>query len=195
MMLKRIIAYSIDMVIVSFLSAMIFALLPVSKQYENYENQMSNYLEELLNSGSADIDVEESNNTLYAIFKDGLPVLTIELGLSFFYFGISAFLMKGQTIGKKIFKIKVVADDGGPLKPHLFMLRSVLVTNFIPEIMIILILMFGSKELWINTNVIISYISKIMTFLMVGFALFRDDNRGLHDIIAKTKVVLEEKNE
>lgn len=194
MILKRILAYFVDCMIVGFLVTFVFSLLPFENKMEEYQNSLNGYVEMIMGSGSSDPDEKELNDLLYDTYKAQIPYLILRIGLMFVYFGVFAFLMKGQTLGKKIFKLKIVSENGGNLNPALFVLRSILVINFIPELLLILLLLLASKDVWLSLSSYINSLSSIMMFLLVGFVLFRDDKRGLHDLIAKTKVVSVEEN-
>lgn len=197
MKLKRIFAYIIDIVIVSFISTLVFMLPIFKSSYKEYNNMNTEYLEmaqEIATSGSSDIDENKLLDLQYSMYKTSSTLLIIRLGVIFLYFGIIGFLFKGQTLGKKILGLRIVSVDDGSINPGLFILREVLVINFIPELISLLILVTCSKGVWLDVVNYSSYASYITTFLLVGFMIFRDDERGLHDIICKTKVIDTKKN-
>ena len=192
MKLKRIIAYFIDFMIVTMISSMIFTLPIFKENYNEYNSLYEEYSEvliEQMNSGSAEVDDELLNSITYDITKASTPSLIIRISTLILYFGIFAYFLKGQTIGKKIFKIKVTNLEGELPSPGLFVLRSVIITNAIPEIISLFILILGSKNLYLATYNYTSYITMIIYFVIIGFIIFRDDERGLHDVICKTKVI------
>lgn len=192
MKIKRIIAYFIDFMIVTMISSTIFTL-PIFKENYNEHNSLyeeySEVLIEQMNSGSAEVNDELLNSITYDIMKASTPSLIIRISTLILYFGIFAYFLKGQTIGKKIFKIKVTNLEGELPSPGLFVLRSVIITNAIPEIISLFILILGSKNLYLATYNYTSYITMIIYFVIIGFIIFRDDERGLHDVICKTKVI------
>mgnify|MGYP003309753908 CR=1 FL=1 len=89
---------------------------------------------------------------------------------------------------KKIFKIKVVGVKN-KIQPHLFMLRSIILTNFIPNLVSIIVLILGTKEMWLSVNNVVVYINYFISFIIIGFMIFREDERGLHDILCDTEVI------
>ena len=192
MKLKRIFAYLIDLFIISFLAAFIYSMVPVfADNNEEYEKTVNEYYDLLVNdtSGSADISEEDLINLTYNMQILTKPLLFIRAGLLILYFGVIAYIAKGQTLGKKLLKLQVVSNDGGNLNPGLFILRSIIVTNFIPEIIGLITLIVCSKNTWFEINNVLTNISYLIYFLLLGFMIFRDDERGLHDLIAKTKVI------
>lgn len=192
MKIKRLIAYFIDFMIITFISSMIFALPMFKEDYNEYTKVYEEYTTEMtneLNSGSAEVNDEKLLSLNYKVLKSTTKLSIITLTVTIIYFGIIAYLLKGQTLGKKLFKIKVTDLEGNLPNPGLFMLRSIILTNFIPQVVSLFILILASEKTYIDTNVYISYITMLLYFLIVGFIIFRTDERGLHDIICKTKVI------
>ncbi len=189
MKLKRIFAYIFDILLVSFISSFIFSIFAKPEDLDNYEELYNESMEVMLNTGSGEVNEEELMDLTYRMQTATKTSQIINVGLLIVYFGVSAYLMKGQTLGKKIFKLKVVSANDKELNPALFMLRAVLVTNFIPNLIALLALILCSKNMWYQINNVTSYLSSIILFIMVGFMIFREDERGLHDIICQTKVI------
>ena len=51
--------------------------------------------------------------------------------------------------------------------------------------------MFASKEIYLTSNLLLTAV-QILLLLIAGFmVIYRKDTRGLHDLIADTRVVLE----
>lgn len=189
MKIKRIVAYIIDFFIVSIISSLIFCL-PFFNKYNNeYQEITSEYLKLIANSGSEEIDYDIESQLLYDMSKSSQPLSIINCGTIILYFGILSFILNGQTLGKKIMKIKVAPLEGNKLNPNLYMIREIIVTNLIPKILSIIALAFLNKSNWLIAQNIIGYLSNITLFLIIGFMIFRDDERGLHDIICKTNVI------
>lgn len=190
---KRIAAYLIDFFIVYILASAIFTLPVFESSYNSYQEASQEYIDYIKNIGSGEIDYDIETDNLYEMSKYSQPLMIINSGLLIAYFGIFAYLCNGKTLGKKIMKIKVVPVNSSKLNPNLFMLRAIIVTNLLPRIASILSLALLSKSNWIIAENIISYISNTIIFLIIGFMIFRDDERGLHDIICQTNVIPENK--
>lgn len=189
MKLKRITAYILDILFVYFIAAALFMLPIFKNDYKNYMDTTTEYLEYIATLGSGEADRDIELDYVYSISKSSQPLSIITCGLLFLYFGVFAYILKGQTLGKKIMKLKVVPDKGKTLDVNLFMIRAIILTNLLPKIASIIVLTKLSPSNWLIAENIISEISNIITFLILGFMIFRDDERGLHDLICKTKVV------
>lgn len=82
------------------------------------------------------------------------------------YFTLIPYLLDGQTIGKKIFRIKVVMVDGS---------KITFASLFVREILGKLLL-----------NFINIFLANLASYVLM---LYRDDKRAIGDIFAKTMVV------
>ena len=194
MKIKRIFAYLIDMFIISLLANIIFST-AFSNNFEKYNEKANEYVERILSFGSADIDEEELMNMNYTLSKLQSPNLIIKLGLTILYFGILSYMWNGKTLGKKLLKIRVVPIKGKKLNPPLYLFRGILITNSIFNLLDILNTSIFTGEMWNGFAGMISYGKMLMSAMIIGVMIFRDDERGLHDLICRTKVVEEKPKE
>lgn len=189
MKLKRVTAYIIDYIIVYFISALILLIPVFSYNQEEYLDYYKEYMNIATKEEINDDTLNKEYSIIYKMSNLSKNSLIIQVAVSFSYFGIAAYLMNGQTLGKKFKKIKVVPINGRELNPHLFMLRSVILTNIVPQIASILAIFCLKEKTWILAEGIIGNISTTITFILIAFLIFREDNRSLHDLICKTKVI------
>lgn len=187
MKIKRVFAYIIDYAIVCLISAFILLIPALSYNQEQYIEYYKEYttIPEKITQETLD----DKYSILYKMTKLSKNSLVVEAIVTFSYFGIAAYLMKGQTLGKKLQKIRVVPQKGKDLNPHLFMLRSIILTNLIPQIASIWAILTLKEKQWILASEIISNISLTITLTLIIFLIFRNDERSLHDLICKTKVI------
>lgn len=189
MRIKRIVAYIIDIIIVSFITSLIIELPIFNFNSKEYTEKYTTFVTESLNSGSSDMNQESTINTLYELQDIALPLTIMNASLTFIYFGIIAYCLKGQTLGKKIMKIKVVSNSATELNPSLFILREVLITNLIPKIASIINTITTSGAKWYTISNILDNITFFLTIIIAGLIIFREDERGIHDLVGKTKVI------
>lgn len=191
MKLKRIIAYIIDIFSISTISTIIFTLPFFENDYNEYYKVAEESTARIVDvsGGSQEIDEDVLLEATYDLTRSAQPLNIINIGCTIIYFGVISYLWQGQTIGKKILHIKIVPIKGKNLSPNLFMLRQIIVTNIIPKIASVIAISILSETNWYITNEIIGTISNTITFLLIGFMIYREDERGLHDIIGQTKVI------
>ena len=101
---------------------------------------------------------------------------------------------KNQTLGKKMFNIEVVSNDGKSASWLQILLREVIIYNIVWEILAIISIFVFNYEGYMIASSVLSLIAGIILWVSVLFIIFRKDGRGLHDIIAKTKVVGKEQD-
>ena len=99
------------------------------------------------------------------------------------------FFLKGQTLGMKLAKIKVVKSNGDKARMLDYLFRSLLI-YMLGYLLITITCLFLVSSL---TYLIVSIISAILVFLLVIIStfmiLYRNDQRGLHDILTRTKII------
>ena len=189
MKLKRIFTYFIDLFFVSLISSII-VMIPIFK-YDpvKVEEQTNELYSSILETGSADVDEDILVTRLYNLERSSTSLTAITTFITFIYFGVAAFINNGRTLGKMIMKIKVVPIKGNKLNPGLFILRTLLITSIIPNLISVISIFYLSPNTWYNLTGIISQIQEFFFLIILGFMIFRDDERGLHDLICQTKVI------
>lgn len=99
---------------------------------------------------------------VFDVFRWGIIVAILLL----IYYIIVPLLLKGQTLGKKVFKLKIVKENNDKIDPSTMFYRE------------------GIGGIFINIASL--GITAIVSIIVM---CLRDDNKGLADILAKTKVV------
>ena len=106
----------------------------------------------------------------------------IILLLTIVYFVVFPFLNDGQTLFKKIFKIKVEYQSLSNL-----LIREELARNFICTSFVLYLISGINYSLF---SLYIKYITPVtLTFMIINFLVFLIKKQAIHDIIAKTNVV------
>lgn len=195
MRIKRIMAFVVDTFIVSLMSSFI-VLMPIFNYDTNKQNDiLVEYIDKVTSVGSGVLDEEEMFSVMYNYASEGLILNIVSTTLTFIYFGIIGFFMGGNTIGKRLMRIKVVSENEDELNPSLYILREVLLLGIIFKILgIAVTLLIKDISTWYSVYNMISNLSMLVSFMIYGFIIFRDDGRGLHDLIGKTKVVSASEN-
>lgn len=189
--LKRIVAYIIDILIVTVVVSaisMIPRIDPYKKDYEKAYNEYLDIVSDAQNENSVDYKdrIIELN---YDIYKYRVVSNIISAISLVGYFGILQMVMNGQTVGKKVLKIKVVGNNGKKLNFGNYFLRTLILNNiFFTVINMIAVYILKGSNFYYFTYIVNMLQSTIYMILIIMMVL-RKDNRGLHDLLAGTKVI------
>ena len=133
---RRISAFLIDVFLVTFVSTIFSSISYVNPFIENYKVAYDEYREiykseseSVLTNPTIKNVVDYSNKMSKQIYKIDYSMLfnnIYYLVFSFLYFVLFAYFTNGQTLGKKLFKLKVVRQDGEKVKLSNLMLRTLL---------------------------------------------------------------------
>jgi len=187
---KRICAYVIDFFIITFLSIFLTYFLPENKEYEK---DAAEYIELFHDYTNKNINQEEfvtkTNDVAYSMSKNSVTVTVVTTVLTTVYFVVYAYFMDGQTLGKKLMKLKIVSKNRGKLTMNNYLIRGLLANTILMNTLSVIFILGLSKETFIKVNDITTYIFGLVDIVSFGMILFREDKKGLHDIIAGTKVI------
>lgn len=247
--IKRLVAYTIDTVIILVVSSLLSSIPFLNKGMDNYQktykeyeqeyNKYSEYLK-LFNDSYKDEEISEeeyvkltenqdykktietkyedkkisqdeyddiveeineefdliAKDYVYILSKKGISNSVITLVCTLLYFGVIQYFLKGETVGKKIFKLKVVSANNKKLNIFNYLLRSLIVNDVLLNTINILFLMFATKTIYSQVNTIITSSISVIEGIIIFLVLTREDGRGLHDLLFNTKVIsTEEKQE
>lgn len=170
------------------------------ENHKKYEENLSKYYEDSKLSkkeykkleSEVELDYQKKYEDLaYKIAKNSSISSTIYIIVTILYFGIFNLITDGQTLGKKLFKLKIVSSGSDDSKPNIvsYLIRSVLLYNTIYYLVSLIgIYTLNKENYYLITNIVyqIQYYIQIIIICMV---MLRADGRGLHDILAKTKVI------
>lgn len=190
---KRIWAFFIDYLLVSLFLTMVYQIRILNPNYEKYNETYEKYTELISDLDSNEylsfIESKDYKLINYDLSKYSISLVCINLIVYILYFGAFQFWNKGQTIGKKIMKIKLVSKKDN-LKLWQCLLRTVILYSILFEVIKVIVITFVSVNKFYFINNILSVASSFLFYTIVLCILFRKDGRGLHDILCDTDVVL-----
>lgn len=196
LVLKRLMAYVIDILIVSICMTPILNWSVINPYIDEYTENYTEYTELLEQANAGDIDPEDAEyeekiiDLNYQINKYKVVSSSISAGSLLLYFALLQWALKGQTIGKKIMKIKVVANrEDKKLNIGNYILRSLILNNIIFTIVLIVGVYLFKENGYYNLSMIVSYLQLLVMSIIMLMIVLRKDFRGLHDIVAGTKVI------
>ena len=176
---RRLGAYLIDIILLGMVLMIVYTILPEGQNIHalNQEISFGTYLYRYANV-IHDLDTERA---LYSVINAFLIIG---------YFIAIPYFQDGQTLGKKLFNIKVKRNDGELIALNDLLLRS-LIIHGLGYMMVSLacIYILPAMPYFIVTT-IFGFIQIFLVILCLLMVLYRKDKRGLHDMIAKTSVVV-----
>lgn len=188
--LQRLVSYLIDFFIIIFIVTGITFFIPTSDAYkEAYEeaNEISNLY---FNGDISNVEyLSRYGDVSYTMAKETVIITVIHLVVTVAYFGTYAYYMNGQTIGKKIMKIRVVNKDNSNVGHSILIFRTAVIYGVIESIISLIILQFINSDMYLYAITPLEFLQYIFILISLFMIMFRKDGRGLHDIIFKTKVI------
>ena len=189
MFFKRLVAYIIDTFIISILISIVTFSFSYDK-LNKIENDMIKVSESYV-EGKIDTEKYLSEYKLYIYdYQNSSKMISgITIVLYIGYFIVFQYLNKGQTIGKKIMKIKIVNKEEKEVSLKSIIIRNLFITEIIPMIFGIVLLFFINKGLYSMIYLSLAALLEVFMITTALFIIYRQDHLSLHDMIAKTKVV------
>ena len=186
----RAIAYIIDIILIVIVSSTIVSFFPENK---NYKKNLDEYtkLQESLTSKAITIDeyMNKAVGIVYDMDYNNVPSMITQVTVLVLYFVVFQALNKGQTLGKKIMKIKVISTDGNDLSMNQVAVRAVIVNSVFINLLLIGSVLFSSRDMYYYISLGLQGFEGLIIIISLVMILFRTDGKGLHDLLAKTQVV------
>ena len=197
---KRVLAYLVDIMIISFVSLLLTYFVPTSENY----NKLNKEFEALtIDYRNQEVTIEEylekGTDINYQLNKEGVPQTIVSTVLSIIYFVVLTYFMNGETLGKKLMKIKITSNNDKKLTMNNYLIRALVIDSVLMNIITIITILLFSKDIYLTSYNIISYVFSFVYIVSLAMILFSKNGRGLQDILANTKVIsaetIEEKQE
>lgn len=187
----RAIAYIIDFFIVFILSMGVLMLVPVDKNHEKYLKEYEK-LQTSYNAGKME-PMEYFNKTkplIYDLDHSNVIPMIAQIVILILYYIVFQFYNKGQTLGKKLMKIRVVSLDQEDVSMDQLIIRSLINQAILSNILIIGFVLFIGRDLYYYSSFCIQGLQILLTIISIFMIMYSKKNRGLHDYLAKTRVIM-----
>ncbi len=189
---KRVVAYIIDYFIVALIASLFARVQILNPQYDEYMKEYQNYTESLKEIMTDESGAEKLESMSYDLAKKSININIISLVVSVIYFVGFQFINKGQTLGKKILKLKLIDTENEKLRFYQVLLNSAVINNLVTTGLTILFITYMSKATYLKYSQVLQLLEIGLLLGSLAFMIMRNDGRGLHDLLAKTNVVKEE---
>lgn len=190
---KRFFAYIIDIFIVLVIANLITMFIPISEKTQDYYKELQTTQKKMYDK---EIDVKEYTDIVlednYNISKGTVLISLTSIIIYILYFVVYQVYNNGQTVGKKLMKIKVKSITDESLSINTMLFRTLIIYGIAANIINLMLILLLKKELYLSISNTISIIQSLIVIISVFMILFSKQKRGIHDIITKTEVVNKE---
>lgn len=110
-----------------------------------------------------------------------------------YFLVIPTYIYKGQTLGKKICKMKIVQESNEDITLRNMILRQIVGIMVIESGLITVSSVWHSLVMMItkvNLANTLMYIGYVITGISIILLVFRSENKAIHDYLGKTKVIV-----
>lgn len=188
---KRLAAFVLDMLIFSLIFGIFTMIIPESNNVAVLNSQLSKLSESVLNNElTISTYFNQYAGIIHSLDKELFLNNLFNLVLMIGYFAILPFYYNGQTLGKKIMKIKVVKDDG-ELTMNDLIIRNIVINGFLFSLIGFAIIFLVNDLTYFIIISILCFIEILLVIISIFMILYRHDKKGLHDLWCKTSVIEE----
>lgn len=188
---QRFVAFMIDLILVSFITSLVTAIIPTNSSIDKLYDQQVKIVE---NYTAGKITMQEYVNQLvdinYDIAKQTGIITLVSIAISLLYYVLYVYRNDGQSIGKKMMKIKIQKKDKDKeLTMNDLLFRTMILQGTLVSIIGFCTILFLDKDTYLATNSLLNLIQYSILIISFFLVAFTKERQGLHDMVAKTEVV------
>lgn len=187
--IQRLFAFIFDMLLVSLIASFVVTPFLNSDKIHELEKREQ---ELIMNIQSNDFNkssfILEYSDFYYQYSRSMGIVSIVSILFKVLYFIVYQIYNNGQTVGKKIMRIKIVSDSGELLMNQI-LLRS-MINNFIfVDLAIFIFMLFSPKKFYMSLISVVYFAHYLLLLISVFMLIYRKDGRTIADKIVHTKVI------
>lgn len=186
--IQRIFAFILDFAIIALVAGLIampFNLGPSNILVKEYDELTKSYLN---NEIDETIFLAKEKELKYQIDYASIGETLLVIVLSVGSFVVLPLYNNGQTLGKRMMKIRIVSEEE-ELSANQLVLRSFVVNDILASLMLVSSVMFLKTDAYYVVRIIVISITSVLYLINVFMIAIRKDGKGLHDLLAKTKTI------
>lgn len=190
---KRFFAYIIDIFIVLAITNILTMFIPISEKTQEYYKELQTAQEKLYDK---EISIKEYTDIAlesnYNITKGTILISLTSIIVYILYFVVYQVYNNGQTVGKKLMKIKVKPIKDETLSINTMLFRALIIYGIAANIINLIFILLLKEDIYLSLSNTISVIQSLIVIISIFMILFSKQKRGIHDIITKTEVINKE---
>ncbi len=185
----RCLAYIIDGFLVLFLSALLSAPFVNSDQMLELAEESRSIVQKYSQNEMTEQEyLVEASNLEYKMSRSMELISIFIILVSVVYYVVLPIFLNGQTLGKKIFGMKIISTYGD-LNANQLIFRSFLADFLLLNIISVLFLMFASRNIYLNCIELFTLAQYTITFASIIMVIVNKEGLAIHDGLVHTKVV------
>ena len=140
--------------------------------------------------------VDSYKGIYYKMEKYSTFSSVVYLVVIFAYFVFFNIITNGQTLGKKLTRLKIVnsKDENRKVPVWSYIVRALVLYQVISYGTKLIVVNFLDVNMFYNVTSVVDKIESYLMMLIICMIMIRIDGRGLHDMISNTRVALYDKN-
>lgn len=182
---KRFLAFLLDMIILGFISWLIYMIIPDNQNIINLEKELdtvsNNFFNQIINFKEYFNQVVSIN---YDLSKQNALYSILDIVLIVIYFIGLPLNNSNQTIGMKTMKIKI----NGEVNFNNLLIRAAIINGILISLISIALIYVLSAKAYFIITFVLSIIQSVLIIACLVMIVNRKDNKGLHDILSKTYI-------
>ena len=186
--IQRLGAFFIDIIILAFVASLVSMPFINSDNTEKLQDSVQEISKDYMNKEiNSKTFMSEYSSIYFQLEKQQAPYLMATVVLGILYFIVLQYYT-GQTLGKKLFKIKIESNRKR-LDMNQMVVRGLLINSILLYIIQFAYLIFGNEHTFFYVVGSLEFVQYTFMLVSAFMIMFRKDRLGLHDLICKTKVV------
>ena len=188
---KRLLAYIIDIIVLGIVLLLVNIIVPKDNKELNVKLDTLNerYLNEEIGFNEY---LQDYSKISYDLDKQNIIYTVVNIIFVIVYFIIMPYFLNGQTIGKKLLKIKVTKET--KLTITSLIIRNLIINGLAYMIISLLLIHILNSYIYFITTTILSLMQLTLMIIIAIGLIKNNSNLVFHDKIAHTKVVNLSKN-
>lgn len=188
--LKRSVAYLIDIILVALLATAISMVFIDNTKYQGRTEELMSLTKNFTEGKITKEEYSEQFDTLnYYLTKEGVGTTIVNCSVAIVYYVILCYFCHGITLGKYLMKLQIVSANDKELNIGHYLLRGLFVNLILSNLVSIICVYTMNKDTFISIYPKASNVLTIFLLVTLLFMMYRNDGRGLHDLISNTKVI------
>lgn len=150
--------------------------LTLVKDYNNHKMTDEEYL-------------EKSDYYYYHLEKNSIVAYIVSIVVSLLYFVFFQGFTGGQTLGKKLNRVKVVSVDDNKVSYKQLFIRTLFLHSIAYYFLMFIAVLIIPKNMFSGVTSVLYILNYILSIILVFTISFSKAKSGFHDMVAKTKII------